>query len=129
MSKKKKSERRHISAGKLNPAAKVHAARGRRGLFPAIITMAVIILALAVWLGLHPSGVSSGIESSGAAQPGRVDAEKDQSSGAVAGGPSIYISEPSYDFGAITQGAVVSHTFTVKNTGNEPLKLIKAKAS
>lgn len=129
MSKKRKSERRHISAGKLNPAAKVPAVRGRRGLIPAIITMAVIILALAVWLGLHPSGIKSGVESSVASQPGTVDADINQSSGAVTGGPSIHFPEPSYDFGTISQGAKVTHTFAVRNTGDEPLKLISAKAS
>ncbi len=44
-------------------------------------------------------------------------------------GPSIQFPEPSYDFGTISQGDKVSHTFIVRNAGNEPLKLIKAKGS
>jgi hypothetical protein len=41
-------------------------------------------------------------------------------------GPSIHFPEPSYDFGSIAQGAKVSHRFVVQNTGDEPLKLIRA---
>lgn len=44
-------------------------------------------------------------------------------------GPSIHFPEPEFDFGLIAQGARVSHTFVVKNTGDEPLKLIRAKGS
>jgi hypothetical protein len=47
----------------------------------------------------------------------------------VTGGPSIHFPEPSYDFGVIDEGVSVSHTFIVQNTGDLPLKLIRAKAS
>lgn len=129
MPKKKRSGRRHISAGK--PSSEVHlsVARGRRGLIPAIITMAAIVIAVAVWLGLHPSGARSGVESSVAGQPDRVAVDNKQSSSTVTGGPSIHFPEPSHDFGTISQGAKVAHTFAVKNTGSEPLKLIRAHAS
>jgi len=42
------------------------------------------------------------------------------------GGPRIHFDEPSHDFGTIAEGAKVAHTFVLRNTGNEPLKLIKA---
>lgn len=36
-------------------------------------------------------------------------------------GPKITFSNAAHKFGDITQGEKVSHTFTFKNTGNEPL--------
>ncbi len=44
-------------------------------------------------------------------------------------GPSIQFLETEYDFGSVSQGEKVSHTFIVKNTGDEPLKIIRAKGS
>jgi hypothetical protein len=37
--------------------------------------------------------------------------------------PKIVIEPMEYDFGEITQGAVVKHTFVVKNTGDAPLEI------
>ena len=47
----------------------------------------------------------------------------------VTGGPSIHYPEPSHDFGTIAERVTVSHTFIVQNTGDQPLKLIRAKGS
>ena len=44
------------------------------------------------------------------------------------GTPVIFFPETSHDFGSIAQGSKVSYTFVVRNTGDAPLKLIKAKA-
>ncbi len=44
-------------------------------------------------------------------------------------GPLAHFPETLHDFGTIVQGEKVSHTFIVKNVGDEPLKLIKAKGS
>ena len=44
------------------------------------------------------------------------------------GTPKIFFPETSHDFGSVAQGSKVSHTFVVRNTGDAPLKLIKAKA-
>ena len=38
-------------------------------------------------------------------------------------GPKIKFDEEKHDFGNVEQGKKVSHTFTFKNTGNEPLVL------
>lgn len=38
-------------------------------------------------------------------------------------GPKIYFVETSFNFGDITQGDKVEHTFEFENTGNEPLIL------
>ena len=42
------------------------------------------------------------------------------SAGPVAG-PAITFEEVKYDFGSVTQGGTVDHTFKFKNTGNAPL--------
>ena len=42
-------------------------------------------------------------------------------------GPRIFFPETVFDFGTIPEGSEVTHTFIVKNTGDAPLKLIKAK--
>lgn len=48
---------------------------------------------------------------------------------AEATGPRISFSEPTHDFGIVLQGSTLVHVFKVKNTGDEPLKLIRAKGS
>jgi hypothetical protein len=45
------------------------------------------------------------------------------------GTPKIFYPETIYDFGPVNQGDKVSHKFIVKNVGDAPLKLIKAKGS
>jgi hypothetical protein len=43
--------------------------------------------------------------------------------------PEIMLPETEYDFGNVTQGDKLTHTFIIKNVGDAPLKLIKAKGS
>jgi len=48
----------------------------------------------------------------------------------VGGGtPKIFFPDTSHDFGSVAQGSKVSYKFVVRNVGDAPLKLIKAKAS
>jgi hypothetical protein len=48
----------------------------------------------------------------------------------VGGGtPKIFFPDTSHDFGSVSQGSKVSYKFVVRNIGDAPLKLIKAKAS
>jgi hypothetical protein len=42
--------------------------------------------------------------------------------------PIITFDELKHDFGTVPQGSNVTHVFAVHNTGEAPLKLIKAKA-
>lgn len=44
-------------------------------------------------------------------------------------GPKIYFAETSFEFGDITQGDRVEHTFELENTGNEPLILSDVKTT
>lgn len=50
---------------------------------------------------------------------------------AVPTGPltSIEFAESSFDFGTVTEGETVEHTFKFKNTGSEPLIISDAKGS
>ena len=50
---------------------------------------------------------------------------------AVPTGPltSIEFGESSFDFGTVTEGEIVSHTFSFTNTGSEPLIISDAKGS
>lgn len=82
-----------------------------------------------VWVSRDSAGGASAAESAASGQSLASQSNSNQPSGAVGGGPSIYLPEPSYDFGTISQGDKVSHTFAVQNIGDEPLKLIRAKGS
>ncbi|MCU0579431.1 MAG: DUF1573 domain-containing protein, partial [Desulfobacterota bacterium] len=42
---------------------------------------------------------------------------------ALAGGPQLTVPEPSHDFGEVAEGEVVSHEFTLRNTGTEALQI------
>lgn len=50
---------------------------------------------------------------------------------AVPAGPTteMTFTETEFDFGTVTEGEKVSHTYTFKNTGDEPLILSNAKGS
>jgi hypothetical protein len=45
------------------------------------------------------------------------------------GTSKIYFPEMTFDFGTVSQQGSYSHKFTVRNIGDSPLKLIRAKGS
>ncbi|MFA6097310.1 MAG: DUF1573 domain-containing protein [Candidatus Paceibacterota bacterium] len=47
----------------------------------------------------------------------------------VAGGPAIEASPASYDFGKVVYGEISKKEFTIKNTGNENLEILKISTS
>lgn len=53
----------------------------------------------------------------------------DNTGQAPTGGPKIFFPETVHDFGTVMQGEEATHKFVVKNVGDAPLKLIKAKGS
>lgn len=129
MTKTRKSECRHTSNDEASSAVNATAKRARRRLLPAISSLVASIIVVAIWGGLHPSGVKAGAEFSVASSPDRLAMNDAQSPSADTGGPAIHFPEQAFDFGTVPQGTKVSHTFAVKNTGDRPLKLIRAKAS
>jgi rhodanese-related sulfurtransferase len=48
---------------------------------------------------------------------------------AVSAAPQIHVEEPTYDFGAILEGFVVTHVFVIENTGDEVLQIERVAAS
>jgi hypothetical protein len=104
-----------------------------------VISLFILLLAVAVlWHPSYsgspiednkPSTTQSGLEeSSDAVIIAQAEGEQDQPQSSE-GGPQIFYPETEFDFGNISQGAKVSHKFVVKNVGDAPLKLIKAKGS
>jgi len=55
----------------------------------------------------------------------------DKAAAAVPTGPTTVLefAETEFDFGTVDEGEKVSHTFSFKNTGNEPLIISNAKGS
>ncbi len=43
--------------------------------------------------------------------------------------PTIYVAMPVYDFGSVTEGIAVTHTFILKNTGDDVLEISGVRAS
>ncbi len=97
-------------------------------LISAVGVFSVAIIAFLVLGGDSSSSLST--NSSAAVSPGEeTHGEQGVAPVSTGHGPSIHFPEPEFDFGSIAQGAKVSHTFVVQNTGDEPLKLIRAKGS
>ena len=75
------------------------------------------------------------VESTTAAATGAVNSAANAATSAVEAatptGPTTEMTfgETSFDFGTVTEGEKVSHTYTFKNTGDEPLILSNAKGS
>ena len=129
MSKNKRSKHRSTSRGKAHLVKKATPEQSRKRMITAVATVAVIVIAVVIWMGLRPSIVTSSAESSVSSQVIESASDNSQSSNSVIGRASIHFPEPSFDFGTISQGDKATHTFVVQNTGDAPLKLIKAKGS
>jgi thioredoxin-related protein len=57
------------------------------------------------------------------------DVGKDTSAVTADGKPKIVAVEAEFDFGKVKQGAAVEHVFKIRNEGNAPLKIEKARGS
>jgi len=108
--------------------AKNHS-RYRNRLLVSVAGVIVVAIAAFFFLGNNSNTASSRQTAAASDQPLNVLADNGRTTGADGHGPSIYFPESSYDFGSISQGDKVSHTFVVQNTGDKPLKLIRAHGS
>lgn len=104
--------------------------KDRRYAIWSISGLIVVMAVVSAWAILGNSSrslsESTSINQSRAEVPA---ADSGNSSDSVSGGPQIDFPETSYDFGTIAQGSKVSHTFIVRNVGDAPLRLIRAKGS
>ena len=76
-------------------------------------------------------GASALILSLGACTQPKSDASPAGSSSAAvsADGPKLELAETTHDFGTVTEGDKVSHTFVVKNVGKAPLVIERVRSS
>jgi len=122
--------------GKTEPLGREVGRPRRMG--PIFVFIAVVIAAVVTWIvvGTHADGPPAAppsfdvpssdlnVSSANASASDSGDAGE-----AIAGGPKILFPETTFDFGTVIQGETVSHTFAVRNTGDAPLTLIRAKGS
>jgi len=47
----------------------------------------------------------------------------------AAAAPTLYVEEPTYDFGSVLEGFAVRHTFVIQNVGDETLEILRIRAS
>jgi hypothetical protein len=100
---------------------------------PSLLT----ILAVAVLAAACQSGNSDVREAArqnvetGSVQPATAQNVQTPTQPAVPAGPTttMTFAETTYDFGTVTEGEMVTHTYNFTNTGDEPLILSDAKGS
>ena len=98
---------------------------------PIVVVLLLVAVAVAAWIvrgsrDQGPSAPASTVDLLASNEPASNDTD---AANPPTGDPRIVFPETSYDFGTITQGANVSHTFVVRNAGDAPLKLIEVKGS
>jgi hypothetical protein len=126
MSRRGKKRKTGSQAGRRGTSPQEQKAR-RPGVTKSVfVLLTVIVAAVAAWNVMSPRGEepwspSLTVEPLPSTATTPDDAE---ASGQATGTPKIVLPETSYDFGTITQGADVSHTFVVRNAGDAPLKLL-----
>ena len=75
-------------------------------------------------------GVSTLVLVGGCTQKKKDSATEGASSAEVSGqGPRIELVDPVHDFGTVTEGETVKHTFVIKNTGTSPLVIERVRSS
>lgn len=96
-------------------------------------SFAILTLALAVVMTSCQSGTTAAQEEArtSVAPAPTPPANPAPAPVAVPQGPTttMAFAEPSFDFGTVTEGEIVSHTFSFTNTGSEPLIISDAKGS
>jgi len=90
-------------------------------------TLALAVFLMAAWV---LPGCQGSAHDSSSQQLNQITQKNDENQEPNENGPApkIELAETTYDFGTAPEESSVSHTFKVKNVGNAPLQLIKAKA-
>lgn len=91
-----------------------------------IFTISLLVFAPPLAAQEKPAGKTGAKDPAAKLKVSSSTGKKVDESGGV---PVIHFPEPLHDFGTIASGSKVSHHFKVVNTGDAPLRLIKAKGS
>ena len=88
-----------------------------------VLLLLVGLAMLPAVAGAQSSGPASGPLGNGGFSPEQSEgaAPLTGPTGAASGSPAVVAADPVYDFGAVYNGAVVKHTFALKNTGTGQL--------
>ena len=97
----------------------------------SVIGLLAVAAAVTAWTTMRKGTTeppkSAAVDSSLTAPP--VDKPDTGKIAVVTGSPQISFPETEHNFGTIAQGAKVSHKFVVRNTGDAPLRLIRAQGT
>ncbi len=90
----------------------------------------ILALAVFVMVAWVLPGCQGSEQDSSSQQENQITQLNDEDQEPIESGPApkIEFAETSYDFGTVLEKSSISHTFKVKNVGDAPLKLIRAKA-
>lgn len=91
--------------------------------------LSALLIVLCVWLMSAPISAADQKQ----AVPKQDDASQTPAATttdtAYAGGPKVFLPEPSHDFGKVKQNETLTHVFKIRNTGESLLKIEKVAAS
>ena len=107
------------------------------------LSVALLLAALLVPVGLHADKESSGDVKKGGEAKAQADATPKATQKAAPkkrtfrplpppkdySPPVLHIEEPAYTWGTALQGEVIKHSFVIENKGGSPLKIVKVKPS
>jgi hypothetical protein len=85
------------------------------------ITLILLVFVMVYFVGMSSAAFAQAKPSTAGTTEGASD------NGGPA--PKIFFPEETHDFGLVARGDKLTYSFKVQNTGDAPLKLIKAKAS
>lgn len=129
MAKRKSNKKSRATRQKETRVAVRTRNRKRNLILTSALAAFIVVIIGFVVLGTDSSSNSSTTSSTAVSLGEETRVEQAVPPVSTGHGPSIHFPEPEFDFGSIAQGQKVSHTFAVQNTGDEPLKLIRAKGS
>lgn len=102
-----------------------------------LLPLMIIVAALPAWLTFTGCSTENTQNKQAAQETANIgdEAEKQQAEldRQPVPGPSeeldgIFLLEKSYNFGVVTRGDKMTHKFVLRNTGDAPLQILKAKA-
>ena len=127
--KNRKNKTARTRRNEVQVPARSHSRSRSRILVASVAGVIIVAVAALLFIGNDSDTAPSRQTITTSNQTTNVLADNKQTTPSGSHGPSIHFPEPSYDFGSISQGDKVSHTFVVQNKGDESLKLIRAQGT